>query len=739
MKKFLSLALALAMMLSLFACGNSAEESKAPVESSSPEVSNPPEDTYVGLDWEALSAMDYEDACDEIYTFVLGEFEEYYTEAKKATGAERTALMAIAEAKLMESGVFMPIYAQGGNYAMSRAVPRTVPTVMWGTDEYRYYRALVCNELIKLEDNQALKALWAEAETADEYFAAAKDYLAEHGYTLDDKYVTNSGYNVNIWDAIATSYTSDSMFTAGTFDFLLEYDIKGNQQPALATSYDVSADGLTYTFHIREGVKWVDQQGTEIGEVTADDWVASMEHLLDNPRKLGYLLSVDEGCGLKNFDAYLAGEATLEDVGVKAVDKYTLEYTLEAPFAPFVTMMSYNCFAPLNREFYRAQGGTFGAEGEEYTAGDYGKTPANIAYCGPYLITQFTAQNTTRYGANPSYWNYDAITCKTLIYNYNDGSDPLRSYNEAKSGVVTGAGFNASALEQAKIDKPEGEDKTYLELYGYVTAAQSSTFGGWKNVNRGIWTNFDNDSVGVSPKKDNEEEINRTRNAMANQHFRLAMGMAFDKGAYNAQSVGEELKLAALRNTYTPATMVFLTDDVTVDINGTPKSFSAGTYYGEIMQAQIDADGYSIKVWDPNGEDGAGSGDGFDGWFNASQAKAELELAIAELAQIGVEVSAEHPVHIDYPYENTADVYRNMANVVKQSIEDTLEGKVIIDLIAMDKDTDMESATYRFEAGNEGNFDLSTNSGWGPDYGDAQSFLDTIQRGGYMCKNIGLY
>ncbi|MDE6590142.1 MAG: peptide ABC transporter substrate-binding protein, partial [Oscillospiraceae bacterium] len=357
MKKFVSLMLALMMVFSLAACSGGAETTNPPSETTGAPVENTPSgeegnepEPYTGLDWEAISAMDYEDACDEIYSFVLGEFEEYYADAKKASGSERTALMAIAEAKLMESGVFMPIYAQGGNYAMSRAVTRTIPTVMWGTDEYRYYRALVCNELIKLDDMNALKGLWADAETADDYFAAARAYLDEHGYTLDDKYVTNTGYNVNIWDGIATSYTSDSMFIAGTFDFLLEYDIKGVQQPGLATSYDVSPDGTVYTFHIREGVKWVDQQGTEIGEVTADDWVASMEHLLDNPRKLGYLLSVDEGCGLKNFDAYLAGEATLEDVGVKALDDYTLEYTLEAPFAPFPTMMSYNCFAPLNRD-----------------------------------------------------------------------------------------------------------------------------------------------------------------------------------------------------------------------------------------------------------------------------------------------------------------------------------------------------------------------------------------------------
>lgn len=742
MKKFLSLMLALAMIFSLAACGGgNAETSNPPSDNSAAPVESgePGEDEYVGLDWEAISAMDYEEASDTIYDFVLGEFGEYYATAKQASGDERMALMAIAEAKLLESGVFIPVMANGGNYAMSRVVPRTTCQVLWGMDEYRYYPALVCNELITVDDNNALKALWAEAEDAPAYYEAAKAYLAEHNYTLTDTYTLSTSYIVNIWDTIGTSYTSDNMFIAGTYDNLLEYDAKGIQQPCLATSYDVSADGTVYTFHIREGVKWVDQQGTEIGEVTADDWVASMEHLLDNTAELGYLCTVSDGCGLKNFDAYLKGEAAFEDVGVKAIDDYTLEYTLEAPFPAFPTMLGYSIFAPLNRDFYRSQGGTFGAEGEEYTAGNYGKTPANIAYCGPYLITSYTAQNNVRYEANPTYWNADAVTIKNLVYTYNDGTDALRSYNEAKAGTIAGTGFRAEALEMAKTEKPEGQDKTYLELYGYVSRCTGTTFPGWNNVYRNTWNNFDDNSVGISTKRGNDAEIARTRDAMANQHFRLAICFGVDRGAYTAQLVGDELKLTSLRNSYTPGTFMYLASDVTVEINGTAKTFPANTSYGEIMQAQLDADGVPIKVWDPNGDGGAGSGDGFDGWHNEAKAKAELELAIAELAQIGVEVSSENPIHIDYPVRTYDNAYKNADNAVKQSLEEALEGKVIIDLVDYNKDTDNEHATYRINDGRDANFDFAIASGWGPDYGDAQSYLDTVQAGGYMCKNFGLY
>ncbi len=697
------------------------------------------EEAPEAIDFAAIDEMEHDEASETIYDYVLGDFAAAYDEAKQETGDLRMAKMALAEAKLLESGTFLPIETQGGNYAMTRVVPRTnAATTLWGLDEYRYHTLLVTNELITSEDRTHCLELWKEAATADEYIAAAKEYLEGKGYTFSDTFVENHSENVNIWDTIATSYTSDSMFISGTYDNLLEYDAKGVQQPGLAESYEVSEDGTVYTFHLRQGVKWVDQQGSELGEVTADDWVASMEHLLDNSDALGYLLTNTDGCGLLNFTAYLNGEITdYTQIGVKALDDYTLEYTLEAPFAPFVTMLGYGVFAPLNRDFYRSQGGTFGCEGETYTPGDYGKTPANIAYCGPFLITNFTAQNTTRYEANPTYWNAEKMNIHSIEYPYNDGSDVLRNYNDGRDGITSGAGINSSTLELMKSEKPEGEDQTYFDLYSYVSSGTGTTYCGWWNVNRGVWANYDNPDVGVSPKS--EEDIARYRTAILNQHFRLALDMAFDKGSYMASSVGEELKYAAVRNSYTPGTFQFLEAETTVAINGEDTTFPAGTAFGVIEQAQLDADGVPIKVWDPNGDSGAGSGDGFDGWYNAENAMAQLEQAIAELGAQGVEISPENPIYIDFPYPAYTEIWVNRANVVKQSMEGALGGNVIVNLIAFDKDVDYEGATYRFSYGDEANFDLSTGSGWGPDYGDAQSYLDTIQIYGYMCKNLGLF
>lgn len=720
-KKALSLLLAFAMVVSMTACGGDGKKK--------------------ALDWSAVNAMDHDASSDALYEYNLGDFNEYYQEAKKEVTDldKRMALMAISEAKLLESGVLQPAQARGGNYAISRVVPRSISTVLWGLDEDKWHTALVANELIKTEDRNELISIWSKAESAKAWNDSAKAFLQGKGYTLNDTYNFATGYELVTWDVIATSQTSDSYFIACTYTGLMEYDALNQQQPALAESYEVSDDGLTYTFHIRPNVNWVDQQGRVIGKVTADDWVASMQHVADNHGELGYLMSADGGCGIKNYDAWINGElADFSEVGVKAVDESTLVYTLEAPFPAFLTMLGYGCFAPLNRSFYKSQGGTFKAEGDVYTPGNYATSPSTIAYCGAYLVTNYTQKNVTSYKLNPEYWNKDAVNVPNVNIYYNDGTDTLRSYNETKSNTIAGAGLNASAVEQAKKETPPGETKTYFDLYSYTSALDATTYCGWINVNRASWANSNDNTMGISTQTDEVKE--RTRQAVNNQNFRLALTMAFDRGAYNAVSVGEELKLVSLRNSYTPGTFLATSKEVTVKINGKDTKFPAGTYYGQILQAQLDADKIPIKVWDPTADGGVGSGDGFDGWFNETNAVSYLEKAIAELKEVGVEISAENPIYLDIPHPAYDDTSSNQKHAYKQSIEKVLGGRVIVNLVDYPDRTAYNAAYYRITNGAQANYDVSpAASGWGPDYGDAQSYLDTMQPYAYMDKNIGLY
>ena len=722
-KKVVSLMLVLAMTVSMTACGN---------KNNAADDANAVEDTEAGTESgsseEAVAPANYEEVSAELYDKELGDFWAAYQKADEAeTVSEKFALEAIAEAKLMESGVMLPLQSKGGNYSISRVAPYTFDYTLWGNDMDRYHNAVVTTELIKASDVSTMRAKWAELKGTGEYEAWAKSYLEEQGYTLKDTY----NYQLytqdpTTWDILATSQSVDAEAIVNTYDGLMEYDGEGTLQPALAESYEVSDDGLTYTFHLRKDVKWTDSQGREVDTVKADDFVAGMQHMCDAQGGLEYLV---QGV-IKNVSQYISGEVTdFDEVGVKAVDDYTVEYTLEEPCSYFMTMLGYTIFMPMSRSYYQSQGGKFGAEYDSSAADyQYGKDSNSIAYCGPYLVTNATAKNTIVFKLSDSYWNKDNVNIKTLTWLFNDQSDVTKMYTDAKAGTVDYVNLNTSTMETAKS---EG----LYDQYAVVSDTDATSFMGFYNINRTATANANDGTTAKSTKSD--EEIQRTNKALQNVHFRRAISFAADRGAYNAQQVGEDLKYTSLRNTFTPGYFVSLSKDTTIQINGTDTTFPAGTYYGEIVQKQIDADGVKIKVWDAENK----TSDGFDGWYNPENAVEELNTAIEELAEDGITIDESNPIQIEYPYPSAVEVYTNKANSYKKSVEAALGGKVVINLVdAVDPDG-WYYAGYYVNYGYEQNYDVYDVSGWSPDFGDPCSYLDTMlpDYEGYMTKCFGIF
>ena len=678
---------------------------------------------------EELAAMDHDERSTYLYDQNLGEFYELYQEAKAEVNnvSKRYAMMAIVEAKLNESGVLVPDHTRGGGYAISRVAPNTKTSVMWGNDDQRFHNQVVTTEPILSEDYAEMKAKWAELRGTGTYEEWARTYLTDKGYELKDTYNYHL-YNTDptTWDVLSTSQSADSEAIVNTYDGLMEYDMENVLQPALAESHEISDDGLTYTFHIREGVEWVDSQGRKVADVTADDWVAGMQHMMDAMGGLEYLV---DGV-IKNANGYINGDITdFNEVGVKAVDDHTLEYTLESPCPYFLTMLSYSVFAPMNRSYYESQGGKFGMEYDASAADyTYGQTPNNIAYCGPYLVTNFTSKNIIVFSQNDSYWNKDNITIKTITWPYEDGSDTLKIWNDLKSGTVDGCGLNAATLEAAKSDD-------WFDKYGYTSDTDGTTYSNYYNLYRTAYANANDATKVVSEQTD--EEKDRANAALGNTDFRLAVTFATDRAARYAQRVGEDLKYTGLRNSYTPATMVSLEEEVTIDINGTATTFPAGTYYGEIMQAQLDADGMPVKVYDAE----TASGDGFDGWYNPDAAKEYLAKAKETLAAQGYTIDKDNPVKLDLPYAQNNETFTNMANAYKQSVEAALDGEVIITLVPANDTDEWNYTGYFTDYGYEANYNITDVSGWGPDYGDPSTFLDTFlpDYAGYVTKSLGIF
>lgn len=735
-RKIVSALLVMSMTASLVACGNSGSGSSDPADESVSVSSSASSESDASASASSESEAEaeesempegYDETSTELYNEALGDFNDALATAKEAeTVDERYALMAVAEGKLMESAMMYPLTSKGGMYAMYRMAPRTKDYTLWGSDTDRYHQYVVTTDFIKAEDYNEMRAKWDELKGTGTYESWVKEYLAGKGYTLKDSFSMPYASDPVTWDGLATSRAADTDAIINTYDGLMEYDVEGTLQPALAESYEVSDDGLTYTFHLRKDVKWTDSQGREVDTVKADDFVAGMQHMCDAQGGLEYLV---QGV-IKNVSQYISGEVTdFDEVGVKAVDDYTVEYTLEEPCSYFMTMLGYTIFMPMSRSYYQSQGGKFGAEYDSSAADyQYGKDSNSIAYCGPYLVTNATAKNTIVFKLSDSYWNKDNVNIKTLTWLFNDQSDVTKMYTDAKAGTVDYVNLNTSTMETAKS---EG----LYDQYAVVSDTDATSFMAFYNINRTATANANDGTTAKSTKSD--EEIQRTNKALQNVHFRRAISFAADRGAYNAQQVGEDLKYTSLRNTFTPGYFVSLSKDTTIQINGTDTTFPAGTYYGEIVQKQIDADGVKIKVWDAENK----TSDGFDGWYNPENAVEELNTAIEELAEEGITIDESNPIQIEYPYPSAVEVYTNKANSYKKSVEAALGGKVVINLVdAVDVDG-WYYAGYYVNYGYEQNYDVYDVSGWSPDFGDPCSYLDTMlpDYEGYMTKCFGIF
>lgn len=719
LKKMTFAGLSVFTVIALASCGNTTPSASSGATSTPSSTSGSSTSTGTKGDTEKTDS--------ELYNEILGDFYSVYKDSLDEEDTDvKYAKMALAEAKLLSSGVMVPTRSDGGRYGISSVAPYSIDYAKAGNDDDRFHQALVTTTTIKNNDRTTMKAKWNELKGTGAYEKWAKNYLAQQNYTLKDTYNIPYATDPQTWDALATSRASDSEAIVNTYDGLVEYDVEGTLKMALAENYSVSDDGLTYTFKIRQGVKWVDSQGRALTDVKADDFVAGFQHMLDSAAGLEYLVDGK----ITGVSDYLAGLCGFDDVGVKAVDDYTLTYTLEEKTSYFMSMLGYGVFAPLSRSYYTSKGGKFGSD-YDATASDYtyGKTADDIAYCGPYLVTNNTAESRIVFSENPLYYNKDNVNIKTITWLYNDGTDVTKAYTDYKNKTIDSCALTTATVELAKNDK-------LFNDYVFVNSTGTTSYMAFYNVNRKAYSNV-NDGTLVSTKTSVEKANSNT--ALQNTHFRLALSFAFDRSAYNSQLLGSDVATNSLRNSYTPGDFVQISKAVTIKINGEDKTFAAGTYYGEIVQAQLTSDGSTIKVWDSTAEEGKGSSDGFDGWYNAEEAVKELNAALKELSSLNI--SSSNPIKIDYPYYSGSQAYANQAQAYKKSIETVLGGNVIINLVECSTPSSWYYAGYYTETGAQANYDFYDVSGWGPDYLDPSTYLDTFlpDGAGYMVKCIGLF
>jgi oligopeptide transport system substrate-binding protein len=166
----------------------------------------------------------------------------------------------------------------------------------------------------------------------------------------------------------------------------------GKVFPGMAESWDVSADGLVYTFNLRESNKWSDGS-----PLTADDFVYAWKRAID-PATASEYGWIWEYTNVVNAMEANAGEADLEDVGIRAVDDYTFEVTLTAPTDYFASLSSFYHFMPVKQSAVEA-----GPEGA------WAKDADIFVSNGPFMTTSYTIGGGMTLEKNPYYWNADEV------------------------------------------------------------------------------------------------------------------------------------------------------------------------------------------------------------------------------------------------------------------------------------------------------------------------------------------
>ena len=461
---------------------------------------------------------------------------------------------------------------------------------------------------------------------------------------------------------------STSEFTGNAVDGLLEVDKYGNLIPSLAKDWTVSKDGLTYTYKLRKGVKWMTSEGEEYGgEVKAQDFVTGLKHAADKKSSALYLVQKS----VKGLDDYVSGKTKdFSTVGIKAIDDYTVQYTLSQPESFWNSKTTMGILMPVNEEFLKSKGDDYGQ----------GTSPSSILYCGPYLIKSITSKSSAILEKNPTYWDAENVKISKVKLTYYDGQDSESLIRGFDNGDYTVARVFPNGSNYKSVEKKHKDDIVY-------TDQGSSTYN--------LSFNIDRQAYEIT-KKTTDAQKASTKKAILNKDFRQAIMFAFNRKAYVAQANGEAGANKVIRNTFTPPNFVQID----------------GKQFGDAVEKDLEAYGDEWK--------GVSVADGKDTLYNPSKAKEEFAKAKADLQAQGV----EFPIHLDLPTSSTYTEGIKQAQSFKQSIESTLGAEnIVIDLNMVSED-DLQRVTYFAENASQQDWDLNNNLGWGPDYTDPSSYID---------------
>ena len=240
------------------------------------------------------------------------------------------------------------------------------------------------------------------------------------------------GSNVVSLDSGQCTDVASFEVIADCIDGLMQLDSDGKAIPAIAESFDVSEDGKTYTFHLRDA-KWANGDA-----VTADDFVFAWRRHCQKAEEYAYVMGNTVAC-VKNADAVIKG-ADPTTLGVNALDPKTFVVELDAPVSFFPLLMTFPTFYPINEKFYNS-----------LDSGTYGTTPDTFLSNGAFVLSDYLPGTANiQLKKNDSYWNADKISVDAWQYQVVSSSDnALIAFKNGTLNVVT---INGTQVEHVRND-----------------------------------------------------------------------------------------------------------------------------------------------------------------------------------------------------------------------------------------------------------------------------------------------
>ncbi len=268
---------------------------------------------------------------------------------------------------------------------------------------------------------------------------------SKDSFKYDDTYKTIFSQEIYGLNYLWSEYQVDSLVFTNFVDGLVENDPYGNIVGALATDWSSNDDATVWTFDIRKDVKWQNWDGSDSGKVvTAHDWVTSAKYILDPANESGTAWLYTDF--IKGAEDFYNGKVSWDEVGIKAVDDYTLEYTTTRGMKYFPSVLTYSPYLPANADYLAEVGDKFGTDKDK------------ILYNGCYLLSEWVKDASKVYVKNEGYWDADNVHIDRI--ELSKVTDPAQALEMYLRGELTSSTINTTQYKDM-IAKDEYKDLVY--------------------------------------------------------------------------------------------------------------------------------------------------------------------------------------------------------------------------------------------------------------------------------------